>query len=1727
MKVSGMKTLGLLSALLLGSAACSFAVAADKPGAKKAERPAAKEAVAQQAKPAAKPAAETPISYVQQIQPIFQANCHGCHQPAKAGGKFVMTDFAKLLAGGESGEAAIKPGKPAASYLLDQITPADGKADMPKEKAPLSLAEVDLIRKWIAQGAKDDSASFAATKIDEQHPPVYPRPGVITSLDYSPDGKLLAVAGFHEVLLVDPATQKLVARLVGKSERVESVRFSPDGKRLAVAGGNPSRLGEVQIWDVATRKQLLSKPITYNTVYGASWSPDGKLLAFGCGDIDDNTVRAIDATSGEEVVYQGAHSDWVRDTTFSVDGKNIVSVARDMTVKLTEVATQRFIDNVTSITPGVLKGGIQAVARHPKLDHIVVGGSDGLPKVYRIFRETKRIIGDDANLVFELFPMAGRVFSVRFSNDGKRIVCSSSLDGHGEVMVCGYDYAADVPADLKQIMGKVPTSRNEAENAAMKAYRDKGLKLVSRLAVAETPVYAVALDPQGKVVAAGGADGQVRLIDADSGKLLKAFLPVPITPGKAATQTAASMVLERPTDTVTTEQLPAGATLVGIDVQPKQILFHNRIDYVQLLVTGRLKGGESADLSRMVKRELSSPVIEIAPTGLVQPKADGEATLTLSMNGQSVSVPVKVVGQTQPKPVDFVHDVAPMLSKLGCNSGTCHGSAQGKNGFKLSLRGYDPLYDTRALTDDLAGRRVNLVSPDDSLMLLKASARAPHMGGRLTKPGDAAYEILRNWIQNGAKLDIAAPRVVGIEVFPRDPVVPRAGNRQQIRVVAKYADGRVRDVSQEAFVESGNTDVATHMRYGLMTAVRRGEAPILARFEGSYAATTLTVMGDRTGFVWKQPESWSEVDELVAAKWKRMRILPSDLSSDAEFLRRIHLDLTGLPPTADEVIAFMADKRDPRVKREELIDRLVGSKPYVEYWTNKWADLLQVNRKFLGPQGAASFRGWIRGQIEKNTPYDKFVHEVLTASGSNKDNPASSYFKILRDPAPTMENTTHLFMAVRFNCNKCHDHPFERWTQDQYYQTAAFFAQTALKTDPASGEQRIGGTAVEGAKPLYEVVYDAKTGDMKHERTGQVTPPKFPFPAKFEEEKNASRREQLADWITSPDNMYFARSYVNRLWGYLFGTGIIEPIDDIRAGNPASNPELLDYLTKEFISSNFDVRHMIKLIAKSRTYQLSFRTNKWNDDDRINYSHAIARRLPAEVLYDTVYTATGATSNFPGVKPGTRASELPDSGVELPSGFLATFGRPPRESACECERSSGLQLGPVMALISGQTIGDAIADPKNALATLVAKEKDDRKLVNDIFLRLLNRPATDREIDAAIKSYGTIDGDHQKLVKSLAEREATVATLRIKQEKERELAIAAAQKELDAYEVELAPKTAALQKEKEAQTAKLQAELTKFETTIPARQAEWEKKQKTTAEWLPLRPSFLRGTGDFKLTPMADRSVFAEGKGKRVAYVVKARTQLRGITGVRLEALIDERLPGGGPGRAGGNFVLSSFDLTATSLKDAKQVKFVKFQRPQADFTQESFDIARVLDGNADANRGWAVSPATGSSHWAVFETREPVGFEGGTELTFKLSHNFRGESFFLGRFRLSVTTDQGPLPLGLSEDLLAAYEVPVKERSEAQTKLLTNYYRGIDKELREKQTAVNTSKAPLPIDPKLKMLREQLELVSRPIPLDPRLAQLREDVKQSTAQLGNRRLTGAQDLAWALVNSPAFLFNH
>jgi hypothetical protein len=595
--------------------------------------------------------------------------------------------------------------------------------------------------------------------------------------------------------------------------------------------------------------------------------------------------------------------------------------------------------------------------------------------------------------------------------------------------------------------------------------------------------------------------------------------------------------------------------------------------------------------------------------------------------------------------------------------------------------------------------------------------------------------------------------------------------------------------------------------------------------------------------------------------------------------------------------------------------------------------------------------------------------------------------------------------------------------------------------------KKLGGSAVEGAVPLVEIIYDSGSGDVKHDRTGQVVPPSFPYTVSAPADSTthhspltASRRDQLANWITSKDNQYFAKSYVNRLWGYLFGVGIIEPIDDIRAGNPPTNPELLDALTKEFITSGFNAQQILRTICKSRTYQLSVVANKWNDDDTINYSHAMPRRLPAEALFDAIYAATGATEKLPGVPAGFRAAQLPDAGISVP--FLEDFGKPVRESACECERSSGMVLGPILKLINGPTVAEALTDPSSELNQLAARPLSDADLIEEVFIRFLARKPTASEQKLGAEALKAAAADHEKA----------------------------------------------------------RADLAEYEKQLPEKQAAWEASLGKPVVWRPLDPTELKSSAGATLTRQDDNSVLVSGKLAKDVYTFIAPVDLQSITGLKLEALTDPSLPASGPGRApNGNFVIHELKATITPKGDSAehQPQPLKLENASADFSQENYHVAGAIDGNDQT--GWAVSPQFGKPHEAVFEVdrsphapREETASRSEANkttglLTITLSQQFQDGKHLLGKFRLSVTDGDKPLTRPkLPEAVAAALTVPKNDRTAEHSATIAAHYRSLDTEL----------------------------------------TRLTAQVTTASDQLKNARALGIQDLAWALINNPAFLFN-
>lgn len=791
---------------------------------------------------------------------------------------------------------------------------------------------------------------------------------------------------------------------------------------------------------------------------------------------------------------------------------------------------------------------------------------------------------------------------------------------------------------------------------------------------------------------------------------------------KIGFQACFSLIMILAVTTLSAQETPA---VVKIQTNPERLVLNSIRDARSVLVYGQTADGKTIDLSDVATRTAGGPQITVDKEGYVVPVAVGATELIVAAGGQTIKVPVEVK-DVSPAATDFIRDVEPIMAKVGCNMGTCHGAQQGRKGFKLSLRGYDPIYDYRALVDDVSGRRFNRANPSDSLMLLKPTQGVPHEGGFLFDEESRGYKIIHQWIAEGCKFS-EATRPVKLEIFPKNPILDRSGQKQQMLVIATFADGVTRDVSRDSIFESSNFEVATVSGAGQVKAVRRGETSILVRYEGTYASNTLLVLGSRDGYAWKDSPEFNLIDTHVNNKLKRLKIQSADLCTDADFLRRVTLDLTGLPANADQTRAFLNDPRDSRTKRLARINELLDSPDYVDHWTLKWSDLLMSNRKYINEQGVWAFRNWIREQIATNRPYNETVFELMTASGSTLENPPANYYRIAREPREVMENMTQVFVGTRFVCAQCHDHPFEKWTQTQYYQLSAFFG----------GVGRKGGRRAE-----EEVVYDMRSpAQVIHAGTGQPAAATFPFQIEGLDLNTDVPRVKLARWLTSKDNPYFAKSLANRYWSYLNGKGIIDPVDDIRLSNPPSNPELLDALSSDFIASGFDLKHLLRTITSSHTYQRTFATHHWNEDDDVNYSHATPRRLAAEQLFDAIMTATGAPTNLPGVPGGFHASQLPDSSASV--AFLDMFGRAPRESPCECERSSEVSLAQTLTLINGPTISEAIVHPQGLIAKLVNAKAEPKQMVEEIYLSVFNRMPTDAERvqgEKYVSTNGLADG---------------------------------------------------------------------------------------------------------------------------------------------------------------------------------------------------------------------------------------------------------------------------------------------------------------------------------------------------------------------------------------------------
>jgi hypothetical protein len=660
-------------------------------------------------------------------------------------------------------------------------------------------------------------------------------------------------------------------------------------------------------------------------------------------------------------------------------------------------------------------------------------------------------------------------------------------------------------------------------------------------------------------------------------------------------------------------------------------------------------------------------------------------------------------------PMSFKHDVLPVLTKAGCNTGACHGAAIGRDGFHLSLFGYDPDGDYNRITREMGARRINLAMPEESLLLLKATGSVPHTGGKRFDPSSDFYKAVFQWLNAGAPHDpLNAPKVVSVQIAPTEMVIEGQNVSRQLQVIAHYSDGSLRDVTSLAVFITNNDPVAKVSPAGLISSGDRGEAFVMARFDTTTVGCDVIVVPKDLSFTFPKVEERNYVDTLIDDKLKKLRIAPSGLCTDEEFLRRVSIDITGTLPTTPEHDRFLAD-HDPQ-KRAKLVDALLKRPEFADIWVMKWAELLQIRSGTdVSYKSALVYYNWLRDQILQNVPVNELVRQLVSSTGGTFENPAAGFYQFEVDPLKLAEDTAQAFLGVQIKCAQCHNHPFDRWTMNDYRGFVAFFTQVARK---------------KGEDPRETIVFDRHQGESVNPITNKVIPPKFLGGLQLAPSQE-DRRQLLADWMADPANPWFARHFANIVWAQFFGRGIIEPVDDVRVSNPPANPALLDALARHLVAYNYDFRKLIRDICLSRTYQLSSQPNDTNEADIRNFSHSGIRRLRAEVLLDCISQATGTKDKFQGLPLGAHAVQIADGATT--NYFLRTFGRATRETPCSCEVSIDPNLSQALHLINGDTVQGKIAGGAVVAKMMLAKE-DDQTILTNLYLRTLGRSPTPDEL---------------------------------------------------------------------------------------------------------------------------------------------------------------------------------------------------------------------------------------------------------------------------------------------------------------------------------------------------------------------------------------------------------------
>ena len=1126
-------------------------------------------------------------------------------------------------------------------------------------KKQLTTAQITILRDWIQRGA--EWTEIETRPVNLTAPPSNYRPSF--ALATTSNKVAVARGGTIQMYGIESNALSLIKEFAAHTDPVQALAFSSDGKWLASGA-----FGKTVVWDAGWE-------ITNQFVTALAFAPTGSILAIA----DRENIEFYDIAARKKTASWRAHGDTIYDVEFSRDGQRLATAGGDRLVRVWDVASQKEIATLEGHIAQVL-----AVAFNTNAAQVVSGGSDHALTVWDIATREK---------ISKLGRHSAAITALTWPGDGSMIFAAT---------------------DAGQVFSYKNLKRHSGEQSS-------GSGDERKIAGVDEPLWCLGTDD--KLLVAAGQQGSIFAWNTDGKQIAKFSVTNP--PAVAAEVTRRTPRQQASSRRGHESHFNLEVKAIAID--PPEIHLSQDEPLASILLGAQAPDGTVTDVTTAARYANNfSDVFEITPALQIRAKKPGRALLTAHYKGKRVEAGVVVATNASSSGVSFVRDVLPALSKAGCNAGACHAKPEGQNGFKLSVFSYDPKSDYAEIVTDVRGRRIFPAAPEAGLLLQKPTASIPHEGGKRFESGSETHSLLVSWIRQGMPYMLTnEPSLQSIEVFPKSRRY-RKDARQPLLVRARYSDGSVRDVTRVASFDSNDKELAKVDEGGVLAVGSlSGQAVIVARYMGFVADSQVIIPSERvlpaSQFV-RLPRN-NFIDDLAYKHFQSLGLFPSQLCSDAEFLRRAQLDTIGRLPEPEEVREFVTDNFPD--KRERAIARILEDGAYADYWANKWADLLRPNPDRVGVKSIFVLDQWLRASFRANKPYDQFVREILLAEGSNHREGPAVVYRDRREPPELTTMFSQLFLGTRLECARCHHHPNEKWSQDDFYQFAAFF-------DPV---KRKGAGLSPPISAGRETFYFAPGGGggVKHPVTQQTMSPRPPDGKALDIPEKTDPRRALADWLMSPDNPFFARAAVNRVWANFFGRGLVEPVDDFRISNPCVNGPLLDALARDFAAHKYDLKHLMRTIMESRLYQLGSTPNASNLADTKNFSRAYRRRLPAEVLLDAVDDATGVPSSFEAMPPASRAMQA--WSYKIDSHFMDAFGRPNSSSDCPCERDTHMSVVQSLHLMHSKDLQAKLSNAKGRARKLAETGRTPQEIVTELYLATLSRFPTADEVELASEAF--------------------------------------------------------------------------------------------------------------------------------------------------------------------------------------------------------------------------------------------------------------------------------------------------------------------------------------------------------------------------------------------------------